>query len=235
MSDVFVTRPAHQAAGLAAAVAVRGHRPILAPALRLSFIDGPALEEGDAIAVTSANGVAGLARRMTARGAQVFAVGAATEAAARAAGFDKVESAAGDGASLARLIAARLPPGSRVTYAAGAETAFDLGGVLRAQGFDVRQASVYAMVPETRLPGEALAALDDGAAKAALLLSARSAASFGALAQAAGRGGALGRVTALCLSEAVAAAATGAGFTRTRAADNPSQDALLDLLDAWRG
>lgn len=232
---VFVTRPAHQAGALMAALQAKGYRAVLAPALELRFIEGAdlALDGVAAIAVTSANGVAGLVRRTARRDAALFGVGAATAEAARAAGFTRVDAADGDGAALAEWIATRLPQGARVAYPCAAEPAFDLAAALAPAGIGVDQVAVYEMAQAASLPVQALALLDAGEATAALLMSARSAAAFGALIAAAGRGPMPAQVTAICLSDQVADAAAAAGFSAWHVAARPTTAALLAALEDW--
>ena len=228
---VFVTRPAHQAAALAAEVERRGFTAILAPVLDFRITEGPALDvDGLAgIAVTSANGVEALATRTTRRDTRVFAVGAATAEAARAAGFTHVETAEGTARALATFIAARVKPGDgAILYPAGADTAFDLIGALEPARITVLQVRAYEMPVAPNLPKAARDVLDSGGPAIALLMSVRTANAFGDLA------GALKNVTALCLSDAVAAAARGFGFAAVLAAREPNQTALLDLLEAQR-
>ena len=229
---VFITRPAHQAAGLAAEVARRGFTPILAPCLKIKIARGPKLDVAGiaGIAVTSANGVAALVTRTTRRDLPIYAVGAATGAAARAAGFENVEIASGDARALAGFIAARVKPGDgAILYPAGEDTAYDLLGALEPAGILVLQVPAYEMPVVASLSKAATAVLDSGVPAMALLLSVRTAAAFGDLAAAAGRP--LKAVTALCLSPGVADAASAFPFAAVMAARIPSQDALLDLLE----
>lgn len=235
MTGVIVTRPAHQSEAQAAALRARGYTPILAPCLRLEVLEGAALDVSGvaAFACTSANGIAALAARTAERDKPLFVVGAASAAAARAAGFAVVVQSEGDAPALAALIARRLDPAlGDLLYASGADAAFDLAAALAPDRIAVRTMALYAMRRVSALPAAALAALDAKTAAAVLLMSARTAEAFGALVEAAGRAAALNRVTALCLSSAVARAAAGFGFAQTRAAKEPTQDALMALLEA---
>lgn len=232
---VFITRPADQAAPLAEAVRARGFAPVLAPCLVLEIEDGPPLDPAGiaAIAVTSANGVKALLARWADRTCPVYAVGEATAAAARAGGFADVITAGGDAASLARLIAGKVEPGTKILHAAGEDRAFDLAGALSPLGIGVRVETLYAMPMARALPDEALAVLDAGVNAAALLMSARTAAAFGELVAASGRR--LDCVSAICMSQAVADAAADFAFRRIAVSSRPSVDALLDALEAREG
>src|SRR5438552_14106506 len=93
----LVTRPRAEAAELAESLAARGIEAIVEPLLEIRYHDAaaPDLSGIQAILCTSANGVRALARLSDERGVPVLAVGEATAARARAAGFAQVESAGG--------------------------------------------------------------------------------------------------------------------------------------------
>lgn len=229
---VLVTRPAAQAEATRAALAARGFRGIVAPCLTAEPMPDEALDlEGvAALALTSANGAAALAARTRRRDLPVFAVGEATAAAARKAGFASVTVSGGDAAALADLIAARLDPAAgAILHAAAEEAAADLAALLPA--FAVRRAVLYRMVPAAALPAEALAALDADGLAAVLFYSARTVAAFGVLVSAAHRTARLAPLAALCLSPAIAETARALPFGSVAAAAVPEEAALLDLLE----
>ncbi len=110
---ILVTRPEPDNARTAAALRMRGHAPVLAPLLR---IEPAAADIGAgpfaAALITSANAVRALAvhpARARVLALPALAVGEATAAAARDAGFVSVEAADGDAASLVRLVRVRPP------------------------------------------------------------------------------------------------------------------------------
>lgn len=111
---IWITRAEPGAARTAARLAALGYAPVVAPLLAVEPLAVSsddlerALDGATALAFTSPNGVEAFAV-LTPRGRDrpVFAVGDATAAAARAAGFVDVLSAQGDLGDLARLIAAR--------------------------------------------------------------------------------------------------------------------------------
>lgn len=231
---VLVTRPAHQAEAQAGALTRRGYTPILAPCLKIKIERGPSLDDDGvaAYAVTSANGVAALAQRMKGRDKTLYVVGAATEAAARTAGFTAIERGTGDGPALATLIAERFDRASgALLYACGEDTAFDLQKALQKHTILVLQVALYAMPLVASLPVSALKAMDAGEAKAVLLMSARTATAFGDLAAGAGRHAALRALTAICLSEQVAKAARDHDFARIAVAAEPNEASLLAALE----
>ena len=137
---VLVTRPLPAAERTAAALRARGHQPILCPVLCLADlpadIDPTAFA---AIAVTSANAVDALSRYPAIAALTdlpLYAVGDKSAQRARAAGFKKVQSAAGSVDDLCRLIAASWDAAAgELLYAAARDRAGDLEGCLRDKGF----------------------------------------------------------------------------------------------------
>ena len=111
---VLVTRPVEDARSFVAALEARGHEALVEPMLTVAPAQGVKLPLDltgiQALVVTSANGARVFARLSEARNLPVFAVGDASAAAARAVGFETVESAGGDIADLARLVIGRLDP-----------------------------------------------------------------------------------------------------------------------------
>jgi len=234
VARLFVTRPEQDAGATARRLAELGHRAILAPLMEVRVLPGPALDLAgvQAVLLTSANGARALAERQgrPVTGLSVLAVGDATARAARDAGMGHVESAGGDVDDLARLVGARLTPGGgALLHVAGTKVAGDLSGMLAAAGFTCLREVLYEARAATSLPESARRALAEGAADGVLLYSPRSAALFRDLARAAGLGDALGSLTALCLSAAVAAGA-GGGWGRVAVAERPTEDALMDLI-----
>lgn len=240
---VLVTRPAADAERTAQALRGRGIDALIDPLTRPVDLAPPAaLPRPQAWAATSANGVAALARALTAQGrglsgTPLLAVGGRTALAARAAGFDRVLDADGDGAALAALAARVLLPGAGpLAHAAGAEVAVDLAASLAPLGHEVVVLALYRMEDAPALAPATLAALGDGRLDAVLLFSPRSARTFVSLAARAGAAPDLRRVDAVCLSPAVATAAgeaaalAGARFAHILAAAKPTAQALIDLL-----
>lgn len=218
-----------------AAVTARGFRAVGAPCLKLVIDTGPPLDLGDVggFAVTSANGVLALAARTAERTLPVFAVGEATAAAAREKGFTHVETAAGEGAALAKLIGSRVKPLSQtILHVSGAESAFDLVRALGDIGVPAELRALYSMPVVRALPTAAYDVLDARRASFALLMSPRTAQTFGDLVEASGRASTLAEVTALCLSAAIGQAARAYPFRRVAVSQRMTQESLLDLLEA---
>lgn len=219
---VAITRAAPEAEMTAERVRALGALPVMAPLLMIeprAFETG--LEHAQALMFTSSNGVRAFAAASNARTVRVLAVGDATAQAARAAGFTDVRSADGDVASLAALARASLDPrAGKLVHVAGAHVAGDLGAMLADAGFEVERRIAY----DARAAG-ALPAAFAGPVDIVLFHSARAAETFIAL----GAPGA-SRLTAVCLSPAVAAAARKATWKSVIVAPAPREDALLGAI-----
>jgi uroporphyrinogen-III synthase len=143
-----------------------------------------------------------------------------------------VRVAGGDVGALADFVAASARrDGGSLLHAAGADLAGDLKGALEARGFTVERRVFYRAVATEALPrnvDEALAA-DPPAIDIVLFHSARGAAAFARCAKQEAR---LDRITALCLSDAVATAARAREWRTVVAAQEPRENALLALVPA---
>ena len=230
---VLITRPRDDAGPLAEMLAALGVESLIEPMLEIRFLAGecPDLDGVQAVALTSANGARALAARVGRRDIPVLAVGEATAAAARAAGFADVAMAGGDVAALAALARERCAPGAGpLLHVSGSVVAGDLAGSLEAEGFTVRRATLYEALASGALSDAARVAIVDGSLDAVLLFSPRTARTFVTLAADAGLGDALGNLRALCLSEAVAEAVRPFPWREVRVAERPDQSALLALV-----
>ncbi len=213
------------AAATAAQVQARGFEPVVAPLLVVER-RWVALPEADAVLVTSGHAVEGVAAL---RGRPLLAVGDATAALARAAGFACVTSAGGDAAALAALAEKMLPHGARVLLAVGASQGAALATELRRRGLRVQRRVVYAARGVRALPPVAAEALRKGSLEAALFLSAETARVFGAVLPAELRAG-LRQVAALAIGEPAAAALRVLPWRRVRVSAEPTLEGVLALL-----
>lgn len=234
MKRALVTRPREEAEELAAALAARGVEALVEPLMEVHYrAAAPDLNGVQAVLCTSANGVRALARASVERRLPLFAVGDATAARARREGFERVASAGGDAADLARLVAERLrPEAGRLVHVAGSVVAGDLAGALSRRGFAVERRVMYEARPVAALSIAAADALRAGAIDVALFFSPRTAALFARLAAAAGLERGLAAVTAVSISKAADAALRGFAWRRRVVAERPDRTALLDAVDA---
>lgn len=233
---VWITRARPGADATAARLAPLGFEPLVEPLLTIRDLDWTLDLAGvGALAFTSRNGVdafarAGRAPDLPVFDLPVFAVGDATAAAARRAGFARVESAQGAIGDLALLIASRRQAfAGALLHPAAAEPAGDLAAPLAGAGIAVRTLAVYESLARTPDAG-LLAALDQ--AQAVLLHSPKAARALAAVL--AGRSAPA--LAALCLSPAVAAPLAGLAaqgrIGPVAAAPRPDETALLALLGA---
>jgi uroporphyrinogen-III synthase len=228
MRRVWITRAQPGAEATAARVRALGLEPLVEPLLEVRPLSpGPIDLTGvGALAFTSANAVRAFTRRSAERGLPVFAVGTATAAAAREAGYGEVRSGEGDVRRLGELIIDQQNTfEGALLHPSAAEPAGDLVGALTAAGLQAVRLALYETV--TRRPDaaliEALPSLPF-----VLLHSPRGARALADVLVGRPASG----LTALCLSPAVAGPLTGAELAVVRVAARPSEAALIDLLDA---
>jgi uroporphyrinogen-III synthase len=233
---VLITRPRHDAEELAARLHALGHSTFIEPLIDIVIREGPPLDlDGvQALLFTSANGSRAAAARTAERAIPVVAVGPATAAAARAAGFLNVVESQGEGvAGLAAHVRTTLTPGKgTLLHLAGTVTAGDLVVSLSPHGFVVRWETLYEARAAGSISGALSAELGAGSIAAAMFFSPRTANLFVALIAAAGLAPACRTITALALSEAVANALAPLAFRRISVAAKPETGAMLELLAA---
>lgn len=230
---LLVTRPEPDGERTAAELRARGHDVTLAPMLRVEPVADAATGAGPwaAILITSANGARVIARHPRRRewvALPVLAVGDASAAAARSAGFADVTSAGGDGGDLARLAAARFAGHGRpLLYLAGEERARDLAGDVADAGLRVETAVVYRTVKAAAFPAAVRTALEAGAIDGVLHFSRRSVESYLGCAHLVPK--ALEPVH-FCLSARAAEPLVAAGAERVKVSKRPDEAALLELV-----
>jgi uroporphyrinogen-III synthase len=225
---VLITRPEHQAAATARRVAGLGYRPILAPMLQVHRRSAELPDDAGALLVTSANAVPSLPA--WARHRPVLAVGDATAALIRRAGFPDVLSAEGDAQALAAATRRHVPPGIPLLLLAGKDQGANLAQALSDSGWPVTRAEVYDAVPATTLPADATAALRQDAVHAALFFSARTALAFIDLVLTEGLAPHLAHTDACAISPRAGQALERLAWRQIRIAAQPTQDAILALL-----
>ncbi|MDE0147525.1 MAG: uroporphyrinogen-III synthase [Rhodospirillaceae bacterium] len=196
-------------------------------------------ETAQGVAFTSVNAVRFYAGRSARTDLPAYAVGAATAAAAKAAGFTVVHSADSDVRGLGSLIAGRCRPSKgELVYPTGRDVAGDLGRSLESVGFAVLQTALYEARGAEKLPEPAANALHTRTATAMALFSVRNGLEFARLILAAGREDAVSELSVCCISESVAAAFGNErrlpAARRTVVAASPDADAVATALGALR-
>jgi uroporphyrinogen-III synthase len=233
---IAVTRPAEDAEPFAAALRDLGVEPVLEPLMVIENIGGVVLNLASyqALLITSANGVRAMTASTTERNIRVFAVGDASAQAAQKAGFQNVESAAGNVETLAQLVADHLSPaGGPLLHVAGTRVAGDLAGQLGREGFEIRREVLYRAQFAEHLTPEFVQELAAGNIDGVAFFSPRTATAFVDLAQKA-EISTLDRVIAFCLSQAVADKAERLPWQDLSVADSPDQESMLDSIRAFK-
>jgi len=236
---VLVTRPHPDNETTLASLRARGFDALAAPMLRfepLPFHDDDGTHY-DAVMLTSANAL----RAIDLTGSRLlrlplFAVGAHTADAARAAGFGEVLMAKGDAIALRDLVLARVDAGAlakaaRLLYLAGADLSRDLAGELGQKGLTVVTRTTYRMAPVASFPREVTEAFLANRITAVLHYSRRSALAFLDAVRARGLEISALALPQCCISAAVASVLRDAGATQVAVAARPDESALLDALD----
>jgi uroporphyrinogen-III synthase len=214
---MLILRPIVGAEATAARATALGHHPVVAPLFHYRPLDWtPPAARPQALLMTSA-----AAARLGGPGLAAYhalplqAVGLATAAAARAAGFVRVSAGTGDArAALAALAGQGI---TEILHLAGRDHV-----ALPDLPVRITRIPVYAADAIEALPAEAFAALDGDAV--VLLHSPRAARVFADRIAAAGRMKAMIRIA--CFSAAVADAA-GTGWAGVAIAPRPADDALF--------
>lgn len=230
---LLITRPMADAVPLAERLTTLGHEVLIDSALAIRFLTGnlPNLATIRGLLFTSTNGVRAFAAATAKRDLPVFAVGDRTAQAAQDAGFTHVESAGGDVASLAALVADHWSPDrGLLLHAAGSALAGDLAGALQEKMIPVRVETLYEAVPAATLQAHTITAITAGMLDGILLFSPRTTRQIVALIRDAGLADHVTGVDLWCLSRAVAEAATELVFRRVHIAAHPTQAALLAAL-----
>ena len=241
---LVVTRPAGDGARTAKRLTGLGHEAIIAPLIQVNPLSTPAPQLQaiwpalQAVAVTSANGIRVLADMTPGRDVPVYAVGPATAAAAKEAGFKKVTTAGGDVDALAKLIISeRKADGGPILHPAGSKLAGDLKGQLEQAGFTCHRIRLYEADPVATLPEPALDALNKKEADGVLLYSPRTARLWAKRLEEAKLVDAAKTLPHYCLSNAVAEGLAPLGLPShlLKTASTPTEDALFALLTSGKG
>lgn len=233
--QVLVTRPSDEAARTAAALELGGHTAILSPVLEM-VPTGAQWPQGvvGAVLATSAQAFDLFsespdwplpeARRLL----PLFAVGARTVEAGRQRGFEGPELVAADAKELTEKIGERPGGPLRIVYLAGRDRKSGLETRLTEAGHKVDIVEVYSAQAAESLADEAISLISNGAVRAALHYSRRSAQIFLTLAGRAGLD--VSRLTHVAISPDAAAPLWDADFKNAHAAEQPNEESMLKLL-----
>lgn len=230
MRQVLITRPEPGLRETAARVTAMGLEPVPAPMLIIEHrppFDPP--QDFAATILTSRNAVPACPPVCHAKPA--FAVGSATAAHAREAGFRIVHNADADAAALPNLITATIGESAQtLIFPIGEGQGTDLAHALRERGFRVWRRVAYKAAPATALPEGLSDQLQQGGIGTALFFSSATARAFVRLVQAAGLEQSVAAVEAVSISARTAMALTPLTWRRISVASRPNQDSMLVLL-----
>lgn len=228
---VLVTRPEPGLGETLAALTGRGYRPVAAPLLSVRPLRPRVPARVQAILLTSGQAASPLAAAAShLRAVRLLAVGDATARRARLAGFEHVESAAGDADALEALATDSLATADGpLLLACGLGQGMALTRSLRRRGYRVVRRCLYAAEPAGALPEPAVEALRSNTLQAALFFSGETATAFARLLPPALRP-ALRRVRALAISDKAAAPLGRLAWAGIEIATAPTATSLLDLL-----
>lgn len=223
---MLITRPLDGAARTASLVQALGFSPVLAPLLTVRHFSPSVPLQPQAVLVTSGNALQGLPLLA----APLLAVGDATAAHARDAGFAQLHSAAGDANALVETAARLLRPAAGpLLLASGRGQGLGVAAALRARGFSVIRRVTYEATPVGEFPAEATACLRAELLHAALFLSAETARAFVRL-MPPQLGASLENVLALAIGKPAADALKPLRWREIRLAPSPTLDDVLALL-----
>lgn len=228
---ILLTRPRLQSLATARTLKRKGYRSLICPLLTIEPVEHapPELTDIAGIVLTSANAATALDNRM--RQMPLFAVGEATAAAARYRGAHHVTVGQKDGRALAELIAAACAgQDGTLLHLAGEQVRDGLEEALVAAGLGYRRLVVYRAREAGGLSQRVLDALRSHELVAVMLYSPRAAMIFRNLLAAAGLVDRAQRMTAVCMSAAVAACIDDLAWQAVRIAEQPSQDAMVKCL-----
>ncbi len=233
MRRVLVTRPAPLAGRTARRLREMGFTPVVMPLSETRPLDvDPADIPADAraIAATSANAILNAPRDLVRKLVPVpcFAVGSATAAAARAAGFRSVTEGPGNAAGLARMLAAD-GGAAPIVYFCGRVRRPDFEAALAAAGTKPVVVETYDTMAIRPDAGQA-AAIGGDALEAALVYSAGAAAALHELAGRPECSRSFQDTAFFCLSKRIAGCLKAAAGRKILVAAEPTEEALLSLL-----
>ena len=237
---VIVTRPLPQGDRTAAALAALGHEPVLMPLTEIHPTEPrPLSDDPDGYAMvvaTSANALvhAPLVLTQALRDIPFIGVGAATEHAALACGFSDTECTSGNADDLARHIIADLPRGARIAYLCGRVRKPDLEKKLAEAGLEIDTLETYDTVLVSYTTDFLREQFVTGTAQAVLLYSRNAAQRLADLLKPVGVTNVADFTSFFCLSEDVTAPLRKAGFPAVAVAAEPTEAALINLLETKR-
>ncbi|MEM1088682.1 MAG: uroporphyrinogen-III synthase, partial [Pseudomonadota bacterium] len=228
--QILVIRSEPGASETIARLQAASYETIKSPVLAIASnpeVDIPDLSEIEALIFTSANGVRAFAQRTESRDHTAWCVGPATAAAAREAGFKRVEQSSGNATDLADYIINRTPPtGKPMLHIANAEAKGHLRKRLTNAGFTIVFCPLYRMTRAIHLSDTALETLISQAPTLVLIHSEKGALAFSELISSLTPQ----NCTGVAISHQAAEPLSGSALKQINIADRPDEDSLMETL-----
>lgn len=231
--NILITRASEHALPTQKDVQALGCDTLIAPMMDIVPVTDvqPISATTAALIITSRNALTGIKTLQNIETFPLFIVGKETAALFKAAGFNKIVATAEQSADLPRLIKASVAPNAGALVHITSEHAHtEFYDPLLDAGFGIDQRIVYSADAAKQFDAATLKALNDNALNGVVFYSARTAEIFNSLITASGQGGALKRLTAFCLSDAVAAALDKASWKSVITAKSPTHQSMMDSL-----
>ena len=231
---VLVTRPRPGAEATARRLEAMGLEPLVAPLSETVPLPPPETlpADPDAVAVTSANALRHASPQLLEGLLTLpcFAVGEATAAAARKAGFADVATGSGDAAGLASHVAAALKPDAKLLYLCGRVRLSDFEGLMAEAGIAVLPLETYDSRPVEDASAHLLRTAGGSAIDAVLLHSATAAAAMADLLALPALRNLFESTRFYALSPRIATTLGDAGGRQVSISEEPNESALLARL-----
>jgi len=237
MRRVLITRPEPGGSRTSRKLAELGFEPVLLPLSEtkpLSLDRSAVPLDAAAVAVTSANAIRHAEPELLSAlsGLPCHSVGRKTAQAARSVGFSSVREGPGEALKLAEQIAASFS--GTLVYLCGRVRLAGFEDRLAISGVRVHPLESYDTVRLEYSDKTVSDHLADRPVDAVLLYSAKAAQAFGALSERHGTRHLFEGADVFALSDRIASALTPHSFTDVSVPVEPTEEALLTLLNAWR-
>lgn len=234
---ILITRPRESAAALASRLQELGHQVTIAPLIHLTPVSKHLLKLPppscfEAIVTTSQQAIRCLANLTSQRDFPLWCVGTESARIAQELGFQTIHAAEGTAENLvAKLLKTLIPPFQKpVLHASGDVIRVNVAEALQAKGIPAQRIIVYKTEEAVTFPSEIQSALKMNKLDVALFYSPRTARIFRNLCQTAGLDPYCSSLTALCLSEGIAAEIRHLPWKTIHIAKKTSTDDLLMIL-----
>jgi len=231
---ILITKTAGEGTELADAVRGAGFEPVHEPLLSIEYVETgwPEIEPDAPLVFTSTHGVQAFSNIRSTRGHIVYTVGRNTAEAARAAGFNAIETVAGTVEELAQWMV-QAPKTGLISpfYLRAEDVSQDLKGILTENGVNIRQFIAYRANGAENLSLNLLKSFDNREIYAVMLFSNRGGRVFAELVEQYDRAVRMKTIKALCISDSVLKSVSVLPFQQALVADTPDRYGMMKLLE----